>query len=214
MSNNFFQNYATAYELVLPKLSFYREMLEKAAFYLKDCQSILDAGSGPCIYAKNHKKSGQTIISIDYEASMILGCQDLAFIGDVANLPFAPHRFDGLCSLNVLPFMPDYTQYLNELRRVVKPSGFVIISGIKKDHDMSMVAAQAQEDLAAYIDHPDYQAPIETVMKCNQEDLMYNLKNLFSLDEAAALLKAHGFAVVESSHIYLGQSYFIAVQKV
>ncbi|MBI4021829.1 MAG: methyltransferase domain-containing protein [Candidatus Andersenbacteria bacterium] len=89
-------------------------------------------GRGEMVYAL--RQAGFNAIGIDFAVQTIH--RTLAFmpdlpvtVGDVANLPFPDHSFDGYWSLGVIEHtFTGYERILQEMQRVVKPGGFIFIT--------------------------------------------------------------------------------------
>ncbi|MFH1537773.1 MAG: class I SAM-dependent methyltransferase [bacterium] len=101
---------------------------------------ILDAGCGPgrieTIMNRDYKKllDESDIFGIDIVDSLIEGCRELRLpncsflVYDGKKIPFEDDRFDVAFSVGVIEHVPDKVNYLNEIRRVLKPHGTLIIS--------------------------------------------------------------------------------------
>ena len=210
MSKGSFQKYGFSYKIVLPLLSFYTEMAEKSSDFLYDSECILDIGSGPGLlsgYLNN-----QMVVSVDYEYSM-LDKVLTSINADAQALPFKASSFDGVAALNLLQFVPDYEVFFSEVNRVTIREGTIVVAGIKRSCDLKKVGQRASEDLAPYIDNPNYTGHIKRVMEWNKKDLIENVRNWFTLDDVCCLFDDNGFDVIERDYVYLGQSYFVIGKK-
>lgn len=99
---------------------------------------ILDIGCGPGNYAKPVTDQGYHYFGLDISPEMIsearrrfthLENADFS-VGDAAHLPFASESVDGLLCLGMLEYVPREREaaYLNEMVRVLKPGGIIILS--------------------------------------------------------------------------------------
>jgi SAM-dependent methyltransferase len=91
---------------------------------LKDCQSILDVGTGTGRFAQYFNEAGFTVIGIDISLSMMAqarekGVQHLVR-ADVHHLPFRDESLDGSIMIHVLHLVKDWVQVIHEVGRVTK----------------------------------------------------------------------------------------------
>jgi SAM-dependent methyltransferase len=97
---------------------------------------VLDAGCGSGIYAELLTDRGARVTGIDESAAMVEhACRRLAGRGvelraaDLREpLPFADGSFDGIVSALVLHYLRDWSVPLAELRRVLRPGGWLAFS--------------------------------------------------------------------------------------
>lgn len=96
---------------------------------------ILDVGCGSGIFTEAFIDAGAELTGIDISVPMILDAHHrLAgkpFQSAAANmykLPFADGAFDKTVSITALEFVPDAQLAINEMFRVTKPGGFVVVS--------------------------------------------------------------------------------------
>lgn len=96
---------------------------------------LLDAGCGPAYIAPELIKLGYTYWGIDvaprmleqyYKQANVPGCVFLS-VGDVTRLAFPNNFFDALICIGVLDRVKDHDPVFQELVRVVKPNGTLII---------------------------------------------------------------------------------------
>lgn len=99
-------------------------------------QTILDAGCGVGIYARDLSRAGASVTGIDLSEEALRSARALApasvsFIGADLNesLEFLGYRsFDAiLCSL-VLHYIEDWSAVLNEFKKLLKPQGRIVVS--------------------------------------------------------------------------------------
>jgi ubiquinone/menaquinone biosynthesis C-methylase UbiE len=121
------------------------DMIERknAVFHLLDkyrhqgpCQ-ILDIGCGPGIFLEEAASRGHHPVGIDLSESMVRKAEErlhqrdlskaFAMQGDTEHLPFQDKSFDAVFCIGVLSYLPDDSEALDEIRRVVKDDGLVVI---------------------------------------------------------------------------------------
>jgi SAM-dependent methyltransferase len=101
-------------------------MLESS---LSQCQpfvrgDLLDVGCGRRPYEKTFFAGARKYIGTDY----LSGCSHPDVISSALQIPFAANTFDTVVSTEVLEHVPDPLQAMREMRRVLKPGGFLILS--------------------------------------------------------------------------------------
>jgi ubiquinone/menaquinone biosynthesis C-methylase UbiE len=100
-------------------------------------QIILDAGCGEGVMVENFRSKGYNIIGVDkfYSSKIVLS-------GDILDLPFNDNSFDYILFLDVIEhlFFPDQIKALNELYRVLKNDGKLILSVPNLSHLASRVS--------------------------------------------------------------------------
>jgi len=92
---------------------------------------ILDIGCGTGFITKQLENA----IGIDYSIGMLKLCpKNLRLIcADMANLPFKDNSFDCVFSLTALQDSKDVKKAIDEIKRVLKPNGKIILSVLNKN---------------------------------------------------------------------------------
>lgn len=110
--------------------------------YLRPNMQILDAGCGAGGMMECLSKYGQ-VTGIDVSKEMVEHCRNIglsATCDSILKLPFQDHFFDLVLCLDVLEHLPDEMTALEELKRVIKPEGVLVLSvpafsWLWSDHD-------------------------------------------------------------------------------
>ena len=109
-------------------------------------RQILDAGCGSGPLFAELRDRGALVTGIDASTEMLqlarqrLGPEADLRVGDLADpLPFPTGSFDDVMACLVLHYLEDWAATLNELRRVLRPSGRLIVS---VDHPFAIHAIQ------------------------------------------------------------------------
>ncbi|MCP9463864.1 MAG: methyltransferase domain-containing protein [Nitrospira sp.] len=102
---------------------------------------VLDLGSGtgyPALLAAQTVGASGRVIGVDLAEQMVaaaerkakrLGLTNITFQqGDVTTLPFEDCSFDAVISRFCLMFLPDVPKALSEIRRVLKPGGWMAVA--------------------------------------------------------------------------------------
>jgi ubiquinone/menaquinone biosynthesis C-methylase UbiE len=99
-------------------------------------KKVLDVGSGNGYDLSKYAAEGAEVFGIDItEAGIdlcrkrfeLLGLKGDFRVADAQDLPFADNTFDCVCSMGVLHHIPDTQKALDEIFRVLKPGGRLIV---------------------------------------------------------------------------------------
>jgi ubiquinone/menaquinone biosynthesis C-methylase UbiE len=98
-------------------------------------EKLLDAGCGTGIFTMDFLKSGAQVIGLDISAPMLIHARrkltNYAFYpvqADILHLPFAANSFDKTVSVTALEFIADARRAIDELFRVTRPGGLVVVA--------------------------------------------------------------------------------------
>ncbi|MBN1635269.1 MAG: methyltransferase domain-containing protein [Deltaproteobacteria bacterium] len=101
----------------------------------KEGEEILDAGSGTGVFTLDILERGARVTGLDISLPMLKHsarkCRDYPLYpvaGDMIALPFKNNYFDKAISVTALEFIPDAGRAVQELFRVVKPGGIVVVA--------------------------------------------------------------------------------------
>jgi ubiquinone/menaquinone biosynthesis C-methylase UbiE len=107
---------------------------------------VLDVGAGRGLWLMKLVQEGYRVIGVDYVNDAVrLGNRDIKlhnladkpdlFLGDVRDIPLADQTFDAVTDIGVLQHldMHDWDQYVSEIKRVVKPGGYVLNVSLSKE---------------------------------------------------------------------------------
>jgi ubiquinone/menaquinone biosynthesis C-methylase UbiE len=173
---------------------------------IKPHEWILDAGCGTGNYTIALAKAGFHVIGADFAAGMLAKAQEKV-TGDLSknvslqrvdlNVPlnFPKDYFDHIISMSVLQAVvhPNFT--LNELYRVLKPGGTIVLSLPKED---SKVLSQSLSELIKYrIRHLERRTPgkmLLVVLKCFGDRFHHSPR--WTVARAQSMLNAMGFETI------------------
>ena len=97
-------------------------------------ESILDAGCGTGIFTTDMLEAGARVVGLDISAPMLQVARkktDLPFPavqGDMLYLPFVDGCFDKAVSITALEFIENGRKAIDELFRVTRPGGVVVVA--------------------------------------------------------------------------------------
>lgn len=96
--------------------------------------SILDAGCGVGAFSQPLVEKN-TVYGVDFSAKSLEFAAKRGLVtqvGDLGNLEFESGKFDLVVCIGVIQLIDDYRPILNELARVVKPGGTMLIQTLHK----------------------------------------------------------------------------------
>ncbi len=127
---------------------------------------VLDAGTGtariPILIAQ--ARPSWQIVAIDLAKSMLAIAEEnvirahlqkqirLEFI-DVKRLPYADYSFEGVISNSLIHHLPDPLPFLKELKRVLKPNGFLMLRDLLRPETPAIADAMVAEIGPEYSPH-------------------------------------------------------------
>lgn len=137
--------------------------------------TILDAGCGSGWYAEQLLARGALVDGVDISPSMVeyarqrlleSGSRDAdrltLQVADLSGpLPFRDERFDGIVSPLVLHYMRDWRPTLAEMRRVLKPGGWLLFSTHHPAADAARLGTTNYSATEHVVDHWDWVGDVE-----------------------------------------------------
>jgi len=105
-------------------------------------KTVLDMGCGGGIDSAEFARNGASVVSADFSRTAVKTTRNLLKDAnlpanvvqvDATNLHFEDNTFDCVYSFGVLHHIPDVEKALSEIRRVLKPSGQVMVMLYNKD---------------------------------------------------------------------------------
>ncbi len=97
-------------------------------------ERILDAGCGTGVFTLDYLAAGAHVVGLDISEPMLAlavakasGYPFVAVQGDMLALPFEDDHFDKAVSVTALEFIEDARKAVDELFRVTKPGGLVVV---------------------------------------------------------------------------------------
>jgi ubiquinone/menaquinone biosynthesis C-methylase UbiE len=98
-------------------------------------EELLDAGWGTGVFTRDFLKAGARVTGLDISPPMLAaaarklaGYHFTPVVGDLLALPFPDGRFDKAVSITALEFIADGQKAVDELFRVTKPGGRVVVA--------------------------------------------------------------------------------------
>lgn len=107
-----------------------------AARFLKPASQLLEIGVGTGRIAKPFLSLGYPVTGVDLSRRMMQrltdghseGALDVQLVqGDATRLPLLPGTFEAVLAVHVLHLIPGWMQALQEARRVISPSGSILV---------------------------------------------------------------------------------------
>ncbi|MGM0411389.1 MAG: class I SAM-dependent methyltransferase [Bacillota bacterium] len=145
--------------------SFIDEVETKAAFDLfqpKSGEKVLDIGCGTGNFSIKLAKKGCEVTGIDISFPMLEQANkkaeklnlDIDFKkGNALELDFNDNTFDSIFSMTAIEFIKELEKAFNEMKRVVKPGGKILLGTIRKNSDWGrLYKKQAQREDSVFSD--------------------------------------------------------------
>ena len=162
-----------------------------------DGARILDAGCGSGWYGEQLLKRGAFVDGVDASASMVefarqrlLDSSESAAerltlqVADLeSGLPFEDGRFDGIVSPLVLHYLRDWRPALREMKRVLKPEGWLLFSTHHPAADAALFSTQNYAAVEHVVDHWDWVGTVEFYRRPLTEVVASVIESGFSLDQ-------------------------------
>lgn len=125
------------------------EATARALIGLLNLGDVLDCGSGDGVLAELLGHRARSVTCVDLSAKVVAaGKQRLAhmenvrfFQGDMHALPFASDRFDQVFLMHILTYTVQPVHVFDEIARVLRPGGRVVVATVKRHHHQATVAA-------------------------------------------------------------------------
>ena len=107
-----------------------------SAVALPDTASVLDAGCGPGNLVPEFASRYGHVCALDASSRMLDIARARAadfrnvkyYVGNIEALPFADESFDLVCSAGVIEYLPSIDRTLQEMHRVLRPRGLLVLS--------------------------------------------------------------------------------------
>jgi len=170
--------------------NFVDEVETKTAFELFQPQKgekILDIGCGTGNFSIKLAKKGAKVVGIDVSEPMLAKARkksennnlNIDFQkGDATKLKFADNSFDAVFSMAALEFIKDLKKAFNEMKRVVKPGGKILLGTITKDADWGRIYQKQAEKEDSVFNDAEFKNP-EDLEKLDQKNLIKTKECLF-----------------------------------
>lgn len=144
-------------------------------------QSVLDVATGDGTYAILMAQRGANVVILDQDPEYLSlassrarrrGFELAAVSGDACNLPFEDNHFDGVFCAQSFYSISNVSRVLSEMRRVVKPGGWV---GVLENDSLHHVVLPWPADLELAVRLGQYTAlagvpPVSSVERDSSED--------------------------------------------
>ncbi len=122
---------------------FYNELLTEDI----SNKDVLDAGCGTGWFSKAAAERGANVTSMDLGEGLLqqvsIKCKSNRVVGSILNIPFSDNTFDYIVSSEVIEHIPQPLDAIDELYRVLKPGGKLVLSTPNKVWYFSIWIANA-----------------------------------------------------------------------
>ena len=102
--------------------------------------AVLDVGCGSGLFFSHVAAKAKVLVGVDISRKLLVKAKEQAhdfqnvvvLQADADYLPLKEEFFDAVFAFTVLQNMPEPSKTLKELKRVAKPCGMVVVTGLKK----------------------------------------------------------------------------------
>jgi ubiquinone/menaquinone biosynthesis C-methylase UbiE len=129
---------------------------------------ILDAGCGTGIFTANILETGVWVLGLERSITMLrralirnVGRSLLPIIGDMRRLPFANASFHRATSITAIEFIQDARMAIDELFRVTKPGGCILVATLNALSPWAQRRKQAAQKGHPLFGHAVFRTPDE-----------------------------------------------------
>ena len=129
---------------------------------------ILDAGCGTGIFTADILDTGARVVGLELSLAMLrramTRCPDRTFqsvIGDMQRLPFADASFHKAISITAIEFIQDARMAVQELFRVTKPGGCVVVATLNALSPWAQRRTEAAQKGHPLFRHAIFRSPDE-----------------------------------------------------
>jgi ubiquinone/menaquinone biosynthesis C-methylase UbiE len=129
---------------------------------------ILDAGCGTGIFTKDILETGARVAGIELAFDMlrraVTKCSGRTFqsvIGDIQKLPFADDSFNKAISITAIEFIQDARNAVEELFRVTKPGGCIVVATLNSLSPWAQRRKEAAQKGHSLFRHAIFRSPDE-----------------------------------------------------
>jgi ubiquinone/menaquinone biosynthesis C-methylase UbiE len=103
-------------------------------------KQVLDVGCGTGLFFSYASACAKAVLAVDISRKLLLKAKDEAkrfgnvsvLLADADHLPFREGTFEAVFAFTILQNMPRPRETLRGLKRIAKPSGMVVVTGLKK----------------------------------------------------------------------------------
>lgn len=183
--------------------------------HLDEPSRILDVGSGPgyITLLLAARRPAASLMGIDFSATQVRTAERLRKrrgidhcrfeLGNAMQLPFADNRFDAVLSVGSIKHWPDPQQGVVEMRRVLAPGRWAVIS--ETDRDVS------DEDLKRFIQRFTAWFFWDTLLFWGLRHIIFDQS--YSESEIVAFAKAAGFRAIRTEKLATCPYVIVKAQK-
>ena len=157
-------------------------------------ETVLDAGCGTGVFTRDILEKGARVVGLDVSGPMLAAAERklssdsfTPIVGDMLALPFHDDRFERVVSVTALEFIADAQKAVDELFRVTKPGGRVVVATL---NSLSPWASrrQAKQDEHLLLDAV-YRSPDDLRRLSSQPGTVVTAVH-FAQDDPAAAARA------------------------
>lgn len=213
---------AAAYARLFPVTDFYVSLVHTIHRHLPDSGRILDLGCGPGVLVESLLSPSRVVYGVDINEDMLaeargrLPAEAAAILlrGDARSLDFPDGFFRGANASNLLCFFEDPHPILQELHRVLEPSGILTITGPTPWFSIETLVGACREDLCRKRILDQYADDLALTEDVGVRIGAGPVKR-YTSSELSVLVREAGFSeiVLAADNAYAGQCHFVKARK-
>lgn len=169
----------------------YAVVMQQFATLIDKNDTLLELAAGTGVFTDALAACAGTVVSTDFAPQMLQKAQskvdadNVSFaVADACNLPYTDASYDVVFVANALHIMPNPTQAMSEIRRVLKPGGLLIAPTFIRTN--SLADRMLSRFLVAITGFPDHQKWTAAQFQQFVADNRFTIKQL-------QLIKTPGF---------------------
>jgi ubiquinone/menaquinone biosynthesis C-methylase UbiE len=135
---------------------------------------VLDVGCGSGLFFKEVAFQSGMVLGIDISHQLLIKAKEranssgnvLVLQADADHLPFKNAFFDAIFAFTVLQNMPKPIESLKELKRVARPDGRIVVTGLKKAFPLNTFVDTLEGSgmkIISFVDNEDLKCYIATI---------------------------------------------------
>lgn len=211
------ETYALSYDQILPRLDFYREVVERHSKAFSDTAhaSILDLGAGTGNVTLRLLQQGHRVTAVDISRAMLdrlLGKLETTTEAEVSVVrhdaadlaQWTSASFDGVNILLALFDMANPTAALSEAMRVLRPGGRLVVTEPRRSFDLSSLLSHAERCLRQQGARESLQEHWARVSRVNRKIDPSARRERLYVEDIRERLQHSGFSITGEEESHLG----------
>ena len=218
------ERYARSYDVILLRLPYYLEVLQRHVTAMERCSNVLDLGAGTGNLSFSLLEKGINVTAVEISRAMLNRLvqkrseddkgQLQVFLQDAQRLPqVGSDTYDGVSILLSLYDMEKPFDALGEALRVLKPGGRIIVTEPKRCFRLAPILDRAKQTIQASADYPRLRKHWQDVFESNLTLNPECRKSRLHLEDIDVRLRLRDFRIVEQRDSHFGNCATLVAEK-